>query len=326
MKSEKYRDVTLIVPAHQAASTLPECLNAILSSGVSAKQIIVVDDGSRDATSSVARDLGVRVIRNEIPLRPARARNIGVEAAQTAIIVFVDSDVVVAENAISRLIAPFSDPTVGAVIGSYDDSPPSESLLSNYRNLLHYFTHQTANSEAETFWSGLGATRRKKYLELGGLDSAWENIEDVEFGLRLRASGDRIILDANAQATHLKNWTLRSMFRTDLWGRAVPWARLIFSGRMPSRILNASRSHRLAALGVALLCLGVPLSLIWTQMLFIAGLGAILFFGASLAFFRVLFRIGGWRLMLAAIPYHVVHYVAALLGYAYARIFPSPGH
>lgn len=315
-------DVAVIVPAHQAGATLGDCLAAIGRDGVPPDRTIVVDDGSRDATGDIAAQAGARVVRHGTPRRPARARNAGMALTDAAIVVFVDADVVVNRGAISRLLAAFDDPETGAAIGSYDDAPSAPRLVSRYRNLLHHHVHQTAGHEADTFWSGFGAVRRAAFDDAGPFDPAWENIEDVEFGLRLRAAGWRIALVPGAQATHAKDWTLGSMFRTDLWGRAVPWTRLLIAGRMPPSAMNGGARHRLAAAGVAAALLALPLAPFWPPALLVLLAGAALFLAANAAFWRRLARIGGARLVLGAIPAHAVHYVAALLGYGYARLRP----
>ena len=317
-------DIAVIVPAYQAEATLPACLAAILRDGVAADRILVVDDGSHDATGRLATDAGVRVLRHDVPQRPARARNAGVAQVDAPIVVFVDADVVLNEGALRLLLAPFADPGIGAAIGSYDTTPSAPRLVSRYRNLLHHHVHQTAGREVETFWSGLGAVRRDAFVSVGGFDAAWENIEDVEFGLRLRATGARIALVSEAQATHEKDWTLRSMFRTDLWGRAVPWTRLLIAGRMPVSAMNGGWGHRLSAAGVVLTAIGLVAGLLWAPALLLALIGAAIFVGANAGFWRRLARIGGPGLALGAMPAHAVHYVAALLGYGYAHLRPRP--
>ena len=143
--------------------------------------------------------------------------------------------------------------------------------------MLHYFTHQHADREAETFWSGLGAVRRKDFLAVGGYDPNWENIEDVEFGLRLRHAGGRIRLEPLAQGTHLKKLSLGSMFRIDLWGRAVPWTRLIIQGRMRPGLLNSGLRHRLSAAIVALFLAAISIVTFWPQVLWVVPAIIVLF-------------------------------------------------
>jgi hypothetical protein len=73
---------------------------------------------------------------------PVEARNIVAQAAKGEIVFFLDADVCVHAD---------------GVIGSYDDDPSSRDFLSQYKNLMHCFVHQNAESEASTFWSGCGA-------------------------------------------------------------------------------------------------------------------------------------------------------------------------
>jgi GT2 family glycosyltransferase len=312
----------VVVPAHQAADTLPRCLDSLIQAGIDPTLIIVVDDGSSDGTGDVARRAGARVLRNYPAVRPARARNSGVSQASAEVILFVDADVAPHFDAPRLLLECFREADIGAAFGSYDDNPETSSIVSKYRNLLHYFTHQNADLEAETFWSGLGAVRRERFVALGGLDPAWQDIEDVEFGLRLRASGNRIRLEPAARGTHLKEWSLPSMFRTDLWGRAVPWTRLMIEGRMQSRVLNTGLVQRMSALLVASGLLSLILMPFLMPALFAFFVSMCLFLAINLPLWRQLFRVGGPSLALGSIPYHLVHYVAALLGYAYAHIFP----
>ncbi|MEM9797432.1 MAG: glycosyltransferase [Pseudomonadota bacterium] len=312
--------IQVIVPAHQAEETLSACLEGVKVAGFDLSDVILVDDGSRDRTAAIAHEYGVRVISNAEALRPAKARNRGVEEAEADILLFVDADVVLRAGIRDRLLHHFADPGVTAVIGSYDDQPGGGTVVSDYRNLLHHYTHQVSPGESETFWTGLGAVRRQAFLDAGGFRSEWENIEDVEFGLRLREGGGRILLDPSLQGRHLKVWTPGSMFRTDLHGRAVPWTRLLRLGRARTGKLNTSLSNRVAAFGVALAALGLLL----LPFLGLGGLllllGAALFLGASWPFLSHLWRIRGPGFALRAVPYHALHYVAALAGYARVRL------
>ena len=77
------------------------------------------------------------------------------------ILLFVDADVEVPADLAARVAELFSGPRPpAALFGSYDDAPGDPGLLSQYRNLLHHFVHQTGREEASTFWAGCGAIRR----------------------------------------------------------------------------------------------------------------------------------------------------------------------
>ncbi|WP_308917109.1 glycosyltransferase [Jannaschia sp. LMIT008] len=318
--------IAVLVPAHQAEDTLGPCPAGILDSGFAAGDCLVVDDGSTDGTADVARAHGVRVLCNPDPLRPARARNRGMAALSEGpeppdVVLMVDADVVVHGDVRGALARHFADPDVTAVIGSYDDRADGGSVVSDYRNLLHHWVHQRGAGASDTFWTGIGAVRRDAFEAAGGLRPEWENIEDVEFGLRLTEDGGRIVLDPRLQGTHLKVWTPGSLFRTDMDGRAVPWTRLLRDGRLHAGRLNTDARHRTAAFGVALACLGVVLALVAFPLGAAALLaGASVFLLASWPFLSDLASMRGPGFAARAVPWHALHYVAALAGYAKVRL------
>ena len=82
------------------------------------RQVIVVDDGSTDDTLHVLEGMGSRVSAVQMPAGgKARALNAGVAAATNDILVFADMRQGFAPDALNALVAPFADPTVGAVSG-----------------------------------------------------------------------------------------------------------------------------------------------------------------------------------------------------------------
>ena len=120
--------------------------------------------------------------------------------------------------------------------------------MSRFKNLLHHFTHQHSQGEASTFWVGCGAIRREVFGALGGFYGGYGRpaVADIELGMRLKEAGQRILLDPAIQVTHLKYWTLASLFKSDIFDRAVPWSRLILrQGRLPVTLnIEFSRPSR----------------------------------------------------------------------------------
>ena len=129
-------------------------------------------------------------------------------------------------------------------------------MVAAFRNLLHHVVHQRSAGDVASFWAGIGAVRRDGFDAAGGFDAdryPQPSIEDIELGGRLARQG-RILLDPAIQGTHLKEWSLASMVRTDFGRRGVPWVSLLVSRRELPATLNLGARERasvLAALAVA---------------------------------------------------------------------------
>ncbi len=309
--------LSIIIPVHNGAGTLRACLEALLRAPGSARELIVVDDGSRDGSAAIAVSMGVRTIQREHNGGCSAARNSGERETTGPILVFVDSDVVIQPDTLQRITKFMSEnPGYSAVFGSYDAMPGDPGFVSQYRNLLHHFTHQHGKSEAETFWTGLGAVRRSAFQSVGGFRSGCRAIADVAFGLDLSDAGFRIRLDRDLLCKHLKPWTLRTMVMTDVFLRAVPWSEIILRRGRFTDDLNTSVIHRLgvafanAALACAVLAIVVPA---------FAALAALAFFAMLLANAQVLLQFmkrRGLLFTLGVVPLHFVHQLCSGVGFA----------
>ena len=98
-------DVTVVIPARDRADLLPEAIASVHRQTVQPREVLVVDDGSTDATADVARDLGARVLRLEEGGSPGAARNAGFSAVGTSWILNLDSDDLLLPDAIERQMA-----------------------------------------------------------------------------------------------------------------------------------------------------------------------------------------------------------------------------
>ncbi|MBR2810610.1 MAG: glycosyltransferase family 2 protein, partial [Solobacterium sp.] len=87
---------SVIIPAFNAEKTIARCLDSLVSQLTGAEEIIVVDDGSADATVQVVDEYAgrypdIRLIRKRNG-GPSSARNAGILAAKGDYILFADSD------------------------------------------------------------------------------------------------------------------------------------------------------------------------------------------------------------------------------------------
>jgi GT2 family glycosyltransferase len=280
-----------VVPAGDSPPTLDSCLFALGA-------------GERAPDETI-------VLREPVGMGPAGLRNAGAEGSDADVIVFVDSDVEVHPDALSRIATRFAaDSELVAVFGAYDDEPAAPGLTSRFRNLLHHHVHASSPGEAETFWAGLGAVRREAFEATGGFDAARfpdASVEDIELGMRLRESGARLLLDPAIRGRHLKAWTPRTMVHTDFARRGVPWTRLLLERRGGDGALNLGPRHRASALATLTLALA---ALARKPRLAAASLLAVL--AINRHFYALLARRGGPALLLAGIGLHLVHQLTAI--------------
>lgn len=327
-------ELSVIVPVYNGAAFLDRCLGALSRSDFRDFECIVVDDGCTDDSAAIARKHGAAVVSLSDRGGPGRARNRGFAVARGSIIAFIDADVCVHADTLGRMDAYFYDhPEVDAVIGSYDDEPADDGLVSQFKNLSHHYVHQHSRTEAWTFWTGCGAIRRQAFEHVGGFDERWLSIEDIELGLRLSALGKRIHLEPTIQVKHLKRWTLRSLVRTDLFDRGVPWFALLLQHRRIPSDLNVTIAHRIkiflvyAALLMFAAALAAAVGLLPSSpqgltLVALALVAAVVAGDAPL--YRFFARRRGLRFALATVPLQLLYYtycgLAVVLGFvAYAR-------
>lgn len=306
--------ISVVMPVYNGAEVLSASLAplAAMRRGGEIAEIIVVDDGSTDASVEVARAFGARVLASGGRLGPGGARNVAAQSAVGDILWFVDADVVVHDDAAQALGRAFEASGAAAVFGSYDDRPAGTNFLSQYKNLVHYYYHHRGGGEADTFWAGCGAVRKDVFLASGGFDAEaypHPSIEDIELGYRLRDHGHRIVLAPEVQGTHLKIWRLGNLLHTDTARRALPWSRLIQSRRRLPDALNVGMGERIRAVLAAALLAAAALAIsgllpAWVPALVL--LSAIAANAGLFAFFR---RARGTLFALGAVAFHQLYYL-----------------
>ncbi|MEJ5200548.1 MAG: hypothetical protein WHX53_16650, partial [Anaerolineae bacterium] len=146
----------------------------------------------------------------------------------------------------------------------------------------------------------------------------------------LRRAGQRVWLCPEIQCTHLKRWTPRALFRSDIFDRAVPWTQLILRERNLPNTLNLDTRNRASAL-LAWTIVASALGGFWSAWLWTVmpvALGALLALNSEL--YRMFARRGGTVFTLGAIGLHFLYFLyssavfAALVGAACVRSVCAP--
>ena len=258
--------LSVVIPVYNDADNLKRSLAALAASHYDHFDVLVIDDGSTTPVAPLVRTHGFDYLRLASNGGPARARNYGALHTNGTYLVFIDADVCVHRETLARFAQTFAaDSTIDAVVGTYDETPAAPNFLSQYKNLLHHYVHHSNHGEIGTFWSGCGAIRRTTFLSSGGFDAQRYRrpaIEDIELGTWLSASGHRIVLNRSIQATHLKRWTLGTLFKTDIWDRGIPWVRLMLRAKTIATTLNVKPIQRLCVILVYML-VALTLATVW---------------------------------------------------------------
>ncbi len=204
------RSVAVVVPCFNAASTLEATLASITAQGA-VLEVVVVDDGSTDATVEVAQRCALADQRITLVVQanagPVAARMAGAARTTAPLLVFCDADDVLTDGALDRAVLALEgmasavgvvsgftciDPSGGAVdAGSYPRwvvEPQRPKGLTMVPSARRDFA---AGMTRLCFPPPAGVlVRRDRFEEVGGFDPLVERSEDVECWLRMAQLGD----------------------------------------------------------------------------------------------------------------------------------------
>lgn len=207
---------SFIVPVRNDAKRLERCLRSIQANKFSGARIdvVVIDNGSTDGSADVARRLGALVLGSD-SASVAELRNLG--AAQDAgdILAFVDADHEISAAWVRAAMETLRAPDVAAA-GALCHAPIDGTWVQQTYGLLRGLPRGSRDVE----WLGSGnlAVRRTVFFAVGGFDTALTTCEDVDLCNRIRATGARIVSNADMKNIHYGDpATLWDVFKSELW-------------------------------------------------------------------------------------------------------------
>ena len=200
--------ISVLIPCFNEEKVIVESVSRILASDWANIEILVLDDGSKDATAPVVREafageprVALLVFENG---GKARALNRGLAVTRGEIIVALDADTLFPPETLGRLARWFVDPKVGAVAGN--------AIVGNRLNLitrwqaLEYVTAQNLERRAlaalgavTVVPGAVGAWRRSVLTALGGYP-ADTLAEDQDLTLAVQRAGWSVEFDSSARA------------------------------------------------------------------------------------------------------------------------------
>jgi GT2 family glycosyltransferase len=278
--------LSVVVPAVNAEAELGDCLASLLAADQPPAQveIVVVDNGSVDATAAVAGRYGVRSVF-EGRRGVGYARNRGVAETGGDVVAFTDPDCVADRRWLVEVVRPFADPGVVAVAGRVVPFPPltaAERFAARRRS----HSQERALDHAERPYAlAVNLALRRDALEgLGGFDVRFPGggFEDADLCWRLRErDGRRIAFAPDALVLHRYRRTRREfltqhyrygyglgLLRTKHGLRRSGRERLRDGALLPAALVDLVRTGAAAAAGSAS---GADLDDRWLALLRVSG-------------------------------------------------------
>src|SRR5580693_2389273 len=220
--------VAVLVPAYNEEKVIERTVRSVLDSDYKKLRVIVIDDGSKDATLEVTRAAFAKEIADgRITLLTkansgkADALNYGLEQVTEELFVGIDADTIIAPDAISKLVPHFIDPRVAAMAGN--------AKVGNRVNLwtrwqaLEYITSQNFERRAlntlnavSVVPGAIGAWRTADVRAAGGYQHDTV-AEDADLTMALLQAGYRVNYEDRAlaytEAPTTANGLMRQRFR-----------------------------------------------------------------------------------------------------------------
>ncbi|HVS58597.1 MAG TPA: glycosyltransferase, partial [Candidatus Saccharimonadales bacterium] len=212
--------VSVVVPAYNEEAVLAKTVSSLLRSRYRRIEVLIVDDGSKDATWKVARKLAkrpkVRAFRKRNGGK-ARALNFGIKKARGDIVVGIDADTIFPPQTIGKLVRHFADPAVGAVAGAVKVGN-IQNALSRWQS-LDYTVGIYIERNAQTLLGAVmivpgacGAWRKEAIKKARGYSSS-TLAEDFDLTLAIHSLGYKVLQDNQALAYTEAPLTIHALFK-----------------------------------------------------------------------------------------------------------------
>jgi cellulose synthase/poly-beta-1,6-N-acetylglucosamine synthase-like glycosyltransferase/DNA-binding beta-propeller fold protein YncE len=218
--------VSVVVCAYNASDTLEDCLTSLEALTYPDVEIILVNDGSRDRTSAIARQHArVRVI--DIPNGGlSAARNVGLAHATGEIVAYTDADTRVDRDWLTYLVQPFLTSNVvgsgGPNVVPADDPPIAQCIARAPGGPTHVLLDDRT---AEHVPGCNMAFRRNALLAIDGFNPIYLRAgDDVDVCWRLQARGGKIGFASSALVWHHHRSSIKAYWRQQVgYGEGERW-------------------------------------------------------------------------------------------------------
>jgi len=223
---QRWPKVSVVVCAYDAADTIDDCLTSLSGLTYPHVEVIVINDGSRDDTATIARRYArVRVI--DVPNGGlSAARNVGLASATGEIVAYTDADCRVDADWLTYLVRPMLTSSVAGV-GGPNIIPPDDSWVAQcVARAPGGPTHVMLDDRIAEHVPGCNmAFRREALLSVEGFNPVYRRAgDDVDICWRLQARGQRIGFSPSALVWHHHRASVAAYWRQQVgYGEGEAW-------------------------------------------------------------------------------------------------------
>jgi glycosyltransferase involved in cell wall biosynthesis len=214
--------ISVIVCTYNGSRTIRDCLDALLRLEYSNFEVVVVNDGSTDATAEIVDKYPVRLISIE-NRGLSSARNAGLEAATGEIVAYLDDDAYPDPHWLTYLAATFIH-TTHAAVGGPNIPPPGDGPIADcVTNAPGGPIHVLLSDQEAEHIPGCNMAFRKAVLRtIGGFDPQFRIAgDDVDVCWRLQKQGSTVGFNPAAVVWHHRRNSVRAYWKQQLnYGKA----------------------------------------------------------------------------------------------------------
>lgn len=185
--------ISVIIPARNEETTLPLLLGDLARQTLAPVEVVCVDDASTDGTAAVAKNYGARLLTiTEKPdgwLGKSWACQTGANAAAGDLLLFLDADVRLGPDALSRIAAAYRSGGQTLSVQPFHEAIALYEQLSLFFNLIQIAANGTALKSPVNLglYGPVILIAKETYLEIGGHESVKGSIvEDMALGEQLK--------------------------------------------------------------------------------------------------------------------------------------------
>jgi GT2 family glycosyltransferase len=206
--------ISVVVCSYNGARTIQDCFEGLVRLEYPNFEVIVVDDGSTDATSAITLQYGFRLVSTE-NRGLSSARNAGLKAAMGEIVAYIDDDAYPDPHWLTYLAATFLN-TAHVGVGGPNLAPPEDGPIADcVANAPGGPLHVLLSDHEAEHIPGCNMAFRKAALEaIGGFDTQFRTAgDDVDVCWRLQQLGWTIGFHPAAMVWHHRRNSVQAYWR-----------------------------------------------------------------------------------------------------------------